>query len=531
MSATTSSGAYPRLTSPLPVGPLTLRNRAVVTAHVTNFGSADHLATDRTRDYLAERARGGAGLIVSESLAVHPTAGPNTFFLQLWDDGAVEPLRQVTEAVRAEGAEVVAQLNHGGREHNPLITRRPLVAPSPIPSPKGGEVPHELTVPEIQELVQAFAAAARRAVDAGFSGVEVHAGHGYLVQQFLSPWSNHRTDAYGGDDAGRRRFLTEILLAVRSVVPSSAAVGLRISADEFVPEGLDVDQMREIAAYVESLGVLDYLSVSQGSYARPSTFVPDHSFGPTPFVGLTRAIREVVTLPLVAVGAIVTPEEAEQILAEGTADLIGMTRAHISDPHLMAKVVTGRRDEVRECILCNEGCFGRLMRGTSISCVQNPAVGFEGVWPEEPVPVVDGPRRVVVVGGGPAGMECAWVAAARGHHVTLLERAEQVGGALRRDVEDGDRAHWAPVLTWRRLRLRQTGVDVRTGVHADPTSVADLAPDDVVLAVGDAGEARDLARALADAIPTARIRAVGDAAAPRDTFAALTDGHRAGREL
>lgn len=480
------STGHRRLRSPLEIGGVSLRNRVVVTAHVPNFGNDQHLATARTAAYLRERARGGVGLIVSESLAVHPTAGPNTFFLQLWDDEAVEPLRQVTSGVKAEGAVIFAQLNHGGREHNSLQTRRPLVAPSALPSPKRPEVPHALTVDEIDELVAAFAGAADRAARAGFQGIEVHGGHGYLIQQFLSPWSNVRTDAYGGDLAGRMRFMTDVLGAVRTAMPAGMPLGLRISADEFAPAGgLDVSAMQEVVARVRDLGVLDYLSVSQGSYAAPGTFIPDASFGRTPFTHLTRAIKAVVPdLPVVGVGSIVTPDDAERILAEGTADLVGMTRAHIADPHLVRKVEEDRVEDLRQCILCN-ACFDRLMSGVAITCLQNPRVGREQEWPEDDrVPPAGSPRTVVVVGGGPAGLEAAVVAAGRGHAVTLLEAEPDIGGAVRRYAGTPSRREFPAVIEYRRRKLAEYGVDVRTGVRATAEDVLALAPDCVVVACG-----------------------------------------------
>ena len=520
---------FPNLTAPLTLGETTVRNRAVVTAHVTNYGSHEHLATERTAAYLRERARGGAGMIVSESLAVHPSAGPNTFFLKLWDDSAIEPLRAVTEAVRGEGAVFVAQLNHGGREHNPAITRRPLVAPSPIASPKGGEIPHELTSAEIAELVESFSAAAGRAMRAGFDGVEVHAGHGYLLQQFLSPWSNQRSDDYGGSLDNRMRMLLEVLEAARQVVPRPALLGLRISADEFAPDGLGVTDMQQITERIVATGLIDYLSVSQGSYADPRIFIPDASFGHAPFLHLTRAIRQASgTLPLVAVGSIVTPAEAEQVLTEGIADLVGMTRAHIADPHLMRKAGEGRPEDIRQCILCNQGCFNRLLKGIDISCVQNPAVGFEREWPEFPVPDALESRRVVVVGAGPGGLECAWVAAARGHRVTLLEAGSELGGSVRSMVAAEDLREWEHVISWRERMLDQLGVEVRTECSADAGIVLELGPDVVVLASGTGSH--ELAAQLSRQ-PELIVHTIGDAAAPRDAFAAITDGHRIGREI
>lgn len=477
--------SFPTLTSPLTVGGVRLRNRVVVTAHVTNFGDEHRHATDRYTAYLRERARGGAGLIVTESLAVHPTAGANTFSLQLWDDSAVTPLRRVADAVRAEGAAVVAQLNHGGREHASLHTRRPLVSASAIPSPRRQETPHALAVEEIDELVSAFAAAATRAAAAGLHGVEVHAGHGYLIQQFLSPWSNTRRDAYGGDEAGRMRLLVEVLRAVRAAVPRPALLGLRISADEFAPGGLGPADMARISARVHALELLDYLSASQGSYARPETLIPDSTFGRAPFTHLTRTVRNAVPgLPVVGVGSIVTPEDAERALTDGDADLVGMTRAHIADPYLVRKLRHGRRAEIRQCLLCNQGCVDRLMAGVDISCLQNPAVGREDQWPEDPVPPAPAPRRVVVVGGGPAGMEAAWVAAARGHQVTLLEAGEKLGGTVNGFRDTPGRREFAAVVDFRARMLARHRVDVRTGVHADATAVLALQPDQVILASG-----------------------------------------------
>jgi hypothetical protein len=368
---------------------------------------------------------------------------------------------------------------------------------------------------------------------AGFQGVEVHAGHGYLIQQFLSPWSNHRDDAYGGSAERRMRFLVEVLDAVRAAMPRPAILGVRISADEFAPGGLDVEQMRVIAGRIQDLGVIDYLSVSQGSYAEPGSFIPDASYGHLPFVHLTRAIREVVDrVPLVAVGSIVTPDEAESILAEGVADLVGMTRAHISDPYLMRKVLEERVDDIRQCILCNQGCYGRLLKGVDITCVQNPAVGRETEWPSDPVPPAERSRRVVVVGAGPAGLECAWLAAARGHTVSLLEADGTLGGALRAMLAEDYHSDWTHVIRWREQMLARHGVQVRVGHRADAGAVLALEPEVVVIATGAPHGGANLAAELRDrAGPGLQLRTVGDAAAPRDALAAITDGHRVAREL
>jgi 2,4-dienoyl-CoA reductase-like NADH-dependent reductase (Old Yellow Enzyme family) len=478
--------AYDLLLSPLRLGHHELRNRIVLSAHVTNLATSERTASGRHVAYYRERARGGTGLIVVESLAVHPTAGSSRLSMHAFDDAVIDGLAEVAGAVHAEGAMTMAQLNHGGREHNPMTTRRPLWSSSAVTSRQRLQTPHAMTLDEIDTVVEAFAEAAVRVREAGLDGVEINAGHGYLLHQFMTPIVNHRTDEYGGPLENRTRLPERVLRRVRERVGPDFVVGVRISGSEFLDGGIDSPMSRQIAVRLVAAGGLDFVSVSHSTYETLDTVVPDMSYGQAPFTGLARAVREAVSpVPVITAGRISTPDTAEQVLARGDADLVAMTRAQIADPYLAAKTAAGRAADIRWCIGCNQGCIGYTFVGADISCLQNPAAGDELHQPgDEPVPTT-GPRRaVVVVGGGPAGMEAAWYAAALGHHVTLLEGSGQLGGILALAESLPSRQDLAGVRTYRERMLARHGVTVRLGVTATAEDVLALGPDVVIVATG-----------------------------------------------
>jgi thioredoxin reductase len=342
------------------------------------------------------------------------------------------------------------------------------------------QVPHELGDEEIAELVRAFGHAARRVRDGGMDGVEVHAGHFYLINQFLSPYTNHRTDRYGGSWENRSRFLSEVLDAIRSHAGAGFPIGIRINGEEFVEGGLTLDDMKRVAQDLE--GRVAYLSVSGGTYTGlkkgiKMAYVSPWFVPPGPMVPYAAEIKKVVKTPVMVVGRINDPEQAERIIAEGYADMVGMTRALIADPEFPKKARDGRAREIRKCIGTNECHYA----GRPIACTINAAAGREEELALHPAPVR---RRLLVIGGGPAGMEAARVAALRGHRVVLCERRMRLGGQMAIVARDPNREQVAGFLEYLQRQVEEAGVEVRLGVEVTPEMVAGLTPDAVVVATG-----------------------------------------------
>lgn len=477
--------ALPRLFSPLALRGVTLRNRIVSTAH--NTGLSDGLRIgDRLIAYYEARARGGVGLLITGSTSVHPTSTSRLMpAVANWDDSIIGGYRRLAAAVHRHGARIFAQLNHAGAQSGTAGGTRAVVAPSAVETELGVETPHVLEPEEIAEIVAAFAAAAGRVRAGGLDGVELHGGHGNLIQQFLSPLTNHRQDGYGGSPEARLRFPLEVVRAVRAAVGPDFVVGMRISAQEDHPGGLTLADMQRIAPVLVEAGGLDFLDVTSGSDS--SAWSLAHHYAPMYLPGqhlrpLARAIRQAAGVPVIAAGRIVDPRDAEAILAAGDADLVGMTRALIADRDLPEKARRGAFEEIRYCVGVNDGCLGRLMQGLPITCVQDPTSGREAeLGPPAPAPVA---RRVVVVGAGVAGLEAARVAALRGHRVTLLERLPEPGGQVRLARRAPGRAELGAVadqLVWAVERLE---VDLRCGIEGTAAGVLALGPDAVVVATG-----------------------------------------------
>jgi 2,4-dienoyl-CoA reductase-like NADH-dependent reductase (Old Yellow Enzyme family) len=480
---------YPLLLSPLDVGPVTLRNRVVMGAHFTMFTEPTAAGEpgfygERTGRYLADRARGGVGAVICGQAAVHPTTAyqmPNN--AAAWRPEAVDHFRRLTDLVHEHDAAAFLQLAHNGGVNRGNWSKLPVLGPSVIADYDEPAVALDEAV--ITELVDAFATSAANAAAGGFDGIEVHGAHGYLIHEFLSPKTNQRDDRYGGSLENRMRFGAEVLAAVRAAVGPSVAVGLRLVGDEeqWDGSGLTPDDAAEIGAGYEAMGLVDFLHVSVGTsgmgmvrtnYARPG-------------LGVTAAatVKAAVSgTPVFAVHRILDPDQAEAILADGGADGICLVRALIADPDWVDKAATGRADEIRRCTGSNQSCYGNLINGMPVSCVQNPAVGREASLGATTLTPAAEAKKVVVVGGGPAGLEAAWVAAARGHEVVLLEQADELGGAIRLAAQLPGRAEMAAVAEWRAGECARRGVDVRLGVRADAAAVVDLAPDAVVVATG-----------------------------------------------
>ncbi|QBY00085.1 FAD-dependent oxidoreductase [Rhodophyticola sp. CCM32] len=471
--------AFSTLLSPITLGRLTLRNRLCMTGHGTGMPT-DGTPNDRMIAYYEERARGEVGLIMLGSQQVHPSSPGITGLLCNYDARIIPGLARLARRVQAHGTRIFGYLSHMGFASS--ARPGPLWSASPGYEEKYGEAAHAMTGAEIIELVEAHADAAARCIEAGLDGIEIHCGHGLLVQQFLSPLTNKRSDGYGGSVENRLRFATEILAAVRDRIGAKVPLGIRCSGDELVPGGLTGADMARIVPHLVAAGRLDYVDVSAGSDGNLVSNMlhePPMGLPPGPFRPLARRIREAVDVPVIHGTRIPTAGFAEEMLAAGDADMAGMARGLIADPHLARKARTGRMAEIVPCIGCEQACFGRLFRGRHISCVGNPATGRE-----RPFHQADTARHVVVVGGGPAGMEAARLAALRGHRVTLLERGDQLGGRLNLAALPPGRAEWRRLVTHKAAELTRLGVRIIYGKAADATRIAGLAPDAVTLATG-----------------------------------------------
>lgn len=488
--------AFPILFSPQKLGRHLLKNRICLSAHAEGLAEGG-VPTERAVRYYEARARGGAGLLMCfGSASVHPASAARVWNgVELFDDRVIPYLSVFSDAIHEHGVPCIAQITHKGRRgHSEGNDFRPLVGPSPVREPNHRETPHELDRQTIAEIVRAFRDAAFRLQQGGFDGCEVMASACHLVDQFWTPRVNRRTDEYGGELASRMKFGVEVLQAIRERVGPDFVLGIRMTGDEMLEGGLDREAAREIARRLDGLGVLDYFNVVGAScetYTTESLTVPDMSFPPGLFAGLAASIKSVVAAPVIATGRINDPAVAERVLREGQADLCVMTRALIADPDMPLKAREGRLDDIRLCYGYNSGCIDRIYTGRGVTCVQNAVVGREREWSE--LQKADRPIKVVVVGGGPAGLECARVARFRGHSVVLFERNRELGGQTLLAKRAPARQDFDGACRYSSHQCEKLGVDIRLGTEADAETVLGESPDVVVLATG--------ARALKPDIP------------------------------
>lgn len=479
---------FPRLFSPFTLRGVTLRNRIVSTAHGTYMASGG-LANDRIGAYHEARARGGAGLIVCEAASVHDTALGAGRYAAAHSDACIAPYRRVVERIRAHGAAAFGQLYHPGRGDiagsSDDGTLALAYAPSALPCERNQIVPRAMPRVLVREVIGAYGDAAARMREAGFEGIEVMAHHGHLISQFLNPRINRRGDEYGGSAAARFRFLHEVLEAVRARLDDGMPLGVRVCADEMDEVGLRADEALAVCRAIERTGLADYLSINLGSTssARGGVHVTAPMAVPPGYIApYARAIRSAVSLPVIATGRINEPRIAEGLLAEGAADLCGMTRAQICDPELAAKARAGRADTIRVCIACNQACIGHGAKGAPISCIQYPESGREQTF--LPRPRAARRLRVFVAGGGPAGLKAAAVAAECGHAVTLFESGEELGGQALIAARFPDRAEFRRLAENLAGEARRAGVEICTGSTLTPALVRERAPGAVIVATG-----------------------------------------------
>ena len=476
---------FPHLLSPIQVGPRRLRCRVLVTAHEIRLGD-DGIPGPRYTAYHRARARGGAGLQITGCTAVHHTGGLGSEgTLANVDDSIIDGYRMLAGAVHHEGGVILAQLGHSAATTHSTDPGAPVWAPSAVTGHlmRHGQRAHAMSIGEIEEIVEAFGAAAERCRKGGMDGVEILAAFGFLVAAFLSPIANQRSDRYGGSLENRMRFCREVVSAVRDGMGRDGIVGLRIPGDELVEGGLGLDEMKMVARAMERDGKVDYLNVIAGT--NMDRIQRAEHWPPTPaphglYVHLAAGIRSAVELPVFTVGRITDPAQAERILAGGEADMVGMTRAHVADPDLIAKLREGRLDDIRPCVGANV-CIRNGLSGRSIGCIHNPRTGRELTW-GDPAPAAKR-LEVAVVGGGPAGLEAARVAALRGHRVTLYEESGQLGGQLRTWTRLVSRRELHGIVEWQQRQLEGLQVRIRLGHRVG--SAEDLeGAETVVLAAG-----------------------------------------------
>jgi 2,4-dienoyl-CoA reductase-like NADH-dependent reductase (Old Yellow Enzyme family) len=469
---------YPHLFEPGSIGGLTIRNRIVQSPMGTGLAE-DGRVSARDLAIQEERAAAGVGLIVFGGTAVHPTSRvPARILIEAWDEAIADSLHARAEAVHRHGARMFGQLIHLGRESPGGQTEAIPIAPSPIPSPRDPVVPHEMTPADIREIVDAFGRCAANYASAGIDGAEVHAAHGYLVAQFLSPASNRRLDTYRGDTIdGRTRFLIEIVEEIRSRCEPDFVVGARLSADEQTPGGLTLDDTLEIVDALQETAPVDYLSITVG---QRGAYVKDSSWDEGFALGLAEAVKQLVDVPVMVAGRIRLPDLAERALAAGQTDFVAVGRGLLADSQWVEKARIGRADRIRPCIGIVQDC--RRYAG-GVTCTINPRLGREAEWGPLGAAAPE-PGRVVVAGGGPAGLEAARVAAEAGHGVVLFEREGVVGGQLRTAAAGPTREELLDFVFYLERELDRLGVDMRLETTATAGGVVAEEPDLVVCATG-----------------------------------------------
>ena len=480
---------FPHLFQPIRVGKYTLKNRIVNAGHAAHFQGEGGLPDDRYVHYVRERAKGGAAMVVLGNTVVY-NDGEVPLSMANYDDRVIPIYRRMSAATHEFDTPLLTQLGHRGKMVVDAsgVLGRPLMAPSAVPPPHFASpqyMPHEMDIDEVKEAVQQFSDAAARVREGGLDGAEILVGLGYLISEFLFPDSNRRTDKYGGSTLEERMtFLYEVIDGCRKALGPDLLLGVRLY-DDMVDYSIGMNELKAIAPLLERTGAIDYLNVWQGAIPDPKSFAdhwPSYYREPGQFVYKANEIKQLVNLPVLGAGRIDSPALAEQLLADGVVDLVGMVRALIADPHLPNKAREGRAEEIRYCIGTNQSCAGHILIGLGVGCIYNPVTGREKEW--SILPPAPEKKKVVIAGGGPAGMEAARTAAMRGHEVILFEKGPRLGGQLNLILKTPRRDHFEEVIFFFERQLERLGVDVRLNTEATPDLILAESPDSVIVATG-----------------------------------------------
>ncbi|WP_193336391.1 oxidoreductase [Devosia beringensis] len=481
--------SYPHLLAPITLNKLTLRNRVVSTAHAEVYAEPGGLPGDRYIRYYEEKAKGGVGLAICGGSSPVSIDSPQGWWksVNLSNDRIIDPLARLAETMHRHGAKIMIQATHMGRRNAFHGENWPhLMTPSGIREPVHRGNAKIIEIEEIRRIIKDFGVAAKRVQAAGMDGIEISAAHQHLIDQFWSPRSNFRTDEWGGSLENRMRFGREVLHEVREAVGPDFVVGLRMCGDEFHEDGLDHETLKEIAHAMGETRLIDYISVVGSGADTHNTLancMPPMALPPEPFVHLAAGIKSVLDIPVMHAQSIRDAGQAERLLAAGMIDLVGMTRAQIADPHMVEKIRDGREDEIKQCVGANY-CIDRQYNGLDVLCVQNAATSREATMPHIITKSTGPKRKVVVVGGGPGGLEAARVARSRGHDVVLFEKADAVGGQINLAAKAPQREQMAGIVRWFDMETRRLGVDRRLGTEASADMILAENPDIVVLATG-----------------------------------------------
>lgn len=467
------------LFSPFSIKGRQLQNRIVMPGLASFLIEDDGSITDKTIEHYRKRAAGGPAMVIVEACAVSPEGIVSPHQARIYDDRFIEGLARIAQVMRAEGAVPALQIHHGGRQTSAKVIKRKPLSPSNLPCPAiTGEV-QPLTVEGIQEMVLKFGEAAGRAKEAGFDLIEIHGAHGYLVNQFLSAFSNIREDRYGGDTAGRTRFAVEIVQEVRKRMGEGFPISFKISAQEFVPNGLTVEESIQILKLLIAAGV-DIVQVSAGNDATPEWISQPMFMEKACLADSAAKIRKALQVPVMTVGRINDPVVAEEIIRDGKADLVCMGRGLLADPEMPKKAKEGRLDDIRICIACNT-CMESIFRRGRVECLVNPTLGREKEMELKPT---EKPKRVMVVGGGPGGLHVASVAAARGHEVLLFEKQSRLGGQLLLGSVTKYKKEILSLISFQRTQVEKMKIKTYLNCEVTPETVKEIKPDEIILCTG-----------------------------------------------
>lgn len=470
------------LTKPIQLGGIELKNRLVMAPVKTGYATVEGQVTEELIGYYLNRAKGGVGLIVLESAYVDPSGKEIPRQLGIYDDSLVDGLKRLITPLQEAGSKVAVYINHAGRIANPMVTKLPLIAPSPIACPTIGVEPQGIPHEDIKKWQNTYVKAAIRAYEAGADALEIQFGHGYLVHQFLSPHTNKREDEYGGSFENRIRFGMEILDEIKKEIGADFPIIVRISADEFVPGGWTLEDAIRLAKALEDKGVAA-IDVSLGSSCE-SGAITLQTLGTQKGLAWEFAskIKEQVNIPVIAVGRINTPELAEEILVSGKADLVALGRPLVADPLFVEKATSGRSKEIRRCAACHQGCLDELRAGRRFGCNFNPSVGKE-----EEIEIQKAPqpgKKVFIIGAGPAGLEAAYTAAVRGHKVTIYDENEELGGQLIAASMPPYKEELMGIVEYYKEVLPKLGVEIKLNHRVTAEEVAKLEADAIIFATG-----------------------------------------------